>query len=243
MEVSDIRYEVSHHLCLIDTLILFNHKILPRKPSIKEVVIRRLVEMGFDKEEAMEFLEQVHNTNSVISGSFMLAILVSPMDEPLLWKPEDIDVYCFQSDHKQCSFCNKYSSRISLFGEFLCSKGMNGEICCDYPILNITCNRKWKKSDLTINEIIIEKQVDSLRDFIFDTFDFDFCKIAYDGKTLSIKDPTSVLEKHCMYRGDKEALKYFSVKFDDRYYPEYIHKAHFQELIEYNFRMGRLLKT
>lgn len=237
MEVSDIRYEISQHLPLIDSLVLFNHGIFPRKPDIKKIVLQRLKEMGFNNDEAIEFLEQVVKTRSVISGSFMLAVLVSPMDGPLLWQPDDIDVYCFQSNHRKCSAGRASSRQISLFGEFLCSKGMSGEACCAYPIISIMCNRRWEKDGRKINEVIVDRKIRSLRDFIFDTFDFDFCKITYDGKTLSIKDSNSVLTKNCIYRGDKEALKYFSMDFQNCCFPDGSSSGN------YDFRMERLFKT
>ena len=242
MDISDIRHEISKHLPLIDSLLLFNRALIPRKPHIREIILQRLKEMGFSADEAIEFLEGVYSTKSVISGSFMLAVLVTPMDEPLLWKPDDIDVYSYRIEGDNCSFCSGFSYKRSAFGEFLCSKSMTGEECADYPILNIIANRKWEKVGLKINEVVVENTVSSLRDFVFDTFDFDFCKITYDGKTLSIAKPETVRKRHCIYRGDKEALKYFSTKFEDRYYPQYLRKGG-EESFEYDFRMSRLHKT
>ena len=40
----------------------------------------------------------------------------------------------------------------------------------------------------------------------FNYFDFDFCKIAFDGKKLSIFDFDSVVNRHCIFNISKYAL-------------------------------------
>lgn len=52
-----------------------------------------------------------------------------------------------------------------------------------------------------------------MKTFIFDTFDFDFCKASYDGKTLAVANPESILKRNCIYYGDKEAFKYAASEF------------------------------
>ena len=79
-----------------------------------------------------------------------------------------------------------------------------------YSMLNIVDNRIWNMDQEKFNDIVLAENTGDIGEFIFDTFDFDFCKATYDGKKLRIHNPLSILKKECVYTGDKEALKYMN---------------------------------
>lgn len=213
--ISDCCYEINKYLPLIDTLVSTNNKILTFSSiNIRKIIEDRLVEIGFTRANAVDFLDAINSTGSVISGSFLLSVLVSVPGMPLAWKPHDIDTYCPQEfDNHTCQYCDRCPITSSRMSEFMCKHKMkDNHEGRSYPIIQIIANRTWKSDTITINEVIMSKNLDvSLKSFIFDTFDFDFCKVTYDGETLSIYDPISILKRTCTYRGDKEALKYFNL--------------------------------
>lgn len=237
--VSDCCYEISKHLPLIDTLVGTNNKILSISSlNIRRIIEDRLIEIGWSRTKAVYFLDTVKRTGSIISGSFLLSVLVSVPSMPLSWKPEDIDIYSPQaSDDYICPHCKCSPEITSRMSEFMCIFEMKDNYTGHpYTILKIKRSRKWESTceyySVTINEMIISKDLNvPLKQFIFDTFDFDFCKVTYDGETLSIYDPISILKKTCIYRGDKEALKYFDYKVKDKF-------SHANDE-----RIGRIYKT
>jgi hypothetical protein len=243
LEIDDMCFEIGRNLPFVEVLYLSKHRIIKGHISFKDLFIKRLCEMGMDNTHARAFNEHLVKCQAVVSGSFLLSILVTPMNQPLLWNPDDIDVYCYQADEDYiCPHCNGTFARASKFAEFTCQHKYKPEGGMMYPLLSIIENRCWTKGDVVINELIIDKKVKSLKDFIFDTFDFNFCKSTYDGTTLSVFDIDSIREKKCIYRGDKEALKYFSQPLTDSYSVEDPYRL---PVIyhDYNFRMYRLYST
>jgi hypothetical protein len=84
-----------------------------------------------------------------------------------------------------------------------------------YPIIGFVSQRNWTINSDTINELVVSSDIKCIKEFIFDTSDFDFCKVTYDGKTLSVSNPESIIRRSCIYYGDKEALKYEEPMYED----------------------------
>jgi len=239
-EIYDICREVSRYLPFIEVLVLVKHRIFLCEIDIREVVISRLIEMGLTRPEAKEFIEQVEKTGSVLSGSFMLSLMVTPIGQPMAWRPDDIDIYCYGAEQDyRCPHCGGGFARPTVFAEFMCLHKFSSIDGSIYPVLSIIENRSWSRGGIEINEIVLDKKIVSPKDFVFDTFDFDFCKVTYDGKRLSMADPEAIVRKRCVYRGDKEAMKYFSKELEEKYYGV----VYYNLDLEYVFRMNRLHGT
>ena len=243
-KISDVCKEISNYLPLIDVLMLIKYDIFRFKFNISNNIKERLTEIGMSTELCNNFIKSLDKTHTVLSGSFMVACLTAVINKPLNWIPSDLDIYCHPDGKNSCSICNVGCFKIkSIFSEFLCSNEFSGVDGVSYPILSIEKNRKWendnhKFEEIIFNEIIIEKDV-NIKDFIFDTFDFDICKITYDGNTLFVYDPISLIKKKCTYKGDYEALKYFDSEMDDEYHGVEYYSGN----SDYEFRMNRLYKT
>ena len=211
--IEELCGEVGKYLPLIQLYVLSEDSVWKFKSvPIGPELIKRLEEKGKGLSKILDHL----NDNAVLSGSFLLSVLVSPKIGGLGWISDDIDVYCRKEgscmENKVCGNCGHDIAYYTLFSEGLCHMGAVMEdlgLC--YPIMKIIGNRKWKLSGQIINTVTIDVSQTDIKQFIFDTFDFDFCKVTYDGKKLSIFDINSIFKKSCKFRGDKEALKYFGV--------------------------------
>jgi hypothetical protein len=173
--------------------------------SIRSVIIRRLCELGYPVAVANDVIDAVHESKSILSGPFMLAVLVTPLDELLRWPvgwcwfPENVDVYTNKHSSDKI-----YPSRMV---ENAYSHASN--YIPDWDAINDGSIRFLRPY---VEEIIFESQIDDLAGKLFDSHDFDFFKIAYDGHTLLIKDLNSVINMAGSFFNCINCIK--SIEFD-----------------------------
>jgi hypothetical protein len=203
----DICFEISKYLRVIEILVLtrvpgWQFKV----PSgwFKKQVQLRLAERG----HPATFLDAINESRSLVSGSFLLSVLDSIPNQDVPWTSNDIDIYTSEAQGP-CVHCGKSFGVRTRLSDVLCNcKARAISVEDPYATLKIVCQRNWELNMDLINEIAIAQDVKCLKTFVFDTFDFDFCKVIYDGKTLSVANPESLIKRNCIYYGDKEALKY-----------------------------------
>jgi hypothetical protein len=237
---TDICHEICQYLPLIDVLLLIKYKIITYKVNIRKEVMKRLIELNYHRLFAENILDNIEKTGSLLSGSFMLGVMISPMGGKLSWMPEDLDVYSFSAVGHICDYCRRKYTASSKFTTFLCSQGMQLEKRCKYPELQIVTDFKAVSDDaVAINNILVDPEAHSLKEFVYNTFDFNFAKITYDGQHLSIHSPFSVLEKKCEYTGEKDVDRYYSLKAQ----LATAHDVFTKDTHQFNLVLSRIYKT
>ena len=154
-------------------------------------------------------------TQAVISGSFILRLLLSTPYSMPFWRnekePSDIDIYSYPMTIRQCPTCKTKIGSISKISTYLC----NGQCMPDghnnsektsskYDGLTSIFN-VWKftinepnSSKIIYNDIALYED-EPISEFIRKDFDLDFCKNFFDVK-LHILYPETVLKMKCPYR-------------------------------------------
>lgn len=202
--VKELCQKIAGYLPPMSVLLLIKHRIFcPEfKLNIRELIIYRLVELGFTGLIAEDLLNFLKEYRSVMSGPFMLYTLTSPVNYPLEWVPDSIDIY----SELIISLDEEYYP-LSIYRSHIEYWLYENNFCTDYyellsddiqllgydPIPDIV-NKTWTHSDMhTINEIIVNKRVAPIMDYISECIDFDRYKITYTGDTLKIFDIPSVM--------------------------------------------------
>lgn len=191
---------ISNYLPVIQTLVLAKWTKWAFKISVRDQVAHRFKEMGISSTSTGQFLSRLKDTGSVISGSFLVAVLVSEPQSLLEWSPNDIDVYSPITVSKgSCAVCGS-PCRHTAFTASMVELGAIAKLTKPYPMPGLLAARNWDLSGAVVNEIMLDRGVD-LRSFVFGVFDFDFCKATFDGATLAVFDPETVLQRRCVYTG------------------------------------------
>lgn len=181
-EVQDCCHEINSHLSLIQLLTVRKYRLWHTKPiSIRNIIIRRLMEFGHTHDIATDLLNSILDTKSILSGAFMLMVLITPMDQPLNVDPfmlhTDINIY---TDNLN-SNCGTSLMRSFGVGE----EGL--KICRMNKTAFTMVLEKHKLKETRFRSGFDVKNV------LFGIPGYDFFKIAYDGVNLSVKMLESVL--------------------------------------------------
>lgn len=185
----DIFGLICSYLSYIQIIILC--QIMRKKvPSFKKLVLEEFNSLGLPS----DFLDQIITNGGVLSGSFILYLLLKPN---ISWKYEDIDVYStIGNESIKCKSC-KYKGRYSQLGEYLCRhKAEQGDFDL-YPFERKIISREWFLNSVKINDISIEDI--SASELIETTFDFQFLKNSFDGRKLKICDFNSLITMESVY--------------------------------------------
>lgn len=193
-----IYYELSKYLSYIELLSL-SYAIPETKillPSFKQKIHNRLKQLDLKVDE---FIFNLKQCKGVISGSFLIQILLSSSKNNVIWQDSDIDIFFEMSKNEiHCHCDDKFafpSGKTSIFSPYLCENGKIYETCESYDTIeNLSSSRKWQLGKSIINDIVISGDI---KTFINQTFDFDFCKILFDGDKLTILKPFSLLKRKC----------------------------------------------
>jgi len=183
-------------------------------------------------------------TNTVISGSFILKILLSTPYQMPLWIthksnvynkyhsiPPDIDLYSHPITVSCCPTClSSDRNIISKISTYLCN-GLSTHFVPGATEINIwhdyndtlknlvECN-DCKVNNILFNDIIVSENV-PLNDFIIQEFDFDFLKNYYMDSKIYVKHPETVLKRKCIFRikyyNEKSEMTKQLITIDDRY--------------------------
>lgn len=227
----DMKNEIGKYLTHLEHILLRRvFKSYQTPFPIDQIVQERLKRAGLP---AKEFCEQLRVTKSLLSGSFLLAILLSSVDKPVEWPEGDIDVISRKKE-EQCPLNVKIShSNPKTWRKdsqpapecVVCSQLPADEEMCQYPLVEfflrhnmhlnvdresyftpvvIESNRKWigGSKRQTINDLTVTVEPEPAR--LIDTFDFSFCRIAYDGVKLFIWDIEAIRTRSCYYDGVRE---------------------------------------
>lgn len=219
----DICFEISKHLSYIELLNFSLHfpKLKLKPPKFKYILQKKMKMLGINY---IEFMNQIVSTESCISGSFILQCLLSKYTDTIVWK-SDIDVFTKYYSQK-CNHCNIQvgAGGTSSFSEYLCKNGTINEMAPLSQTNNfISASRAWNLNNAIINDITLDLTRDDALDipdiktFVFDSFDFDFCKVIYDGNKLTIYNIDSVLFKNTTYSFNFDIEK----KYGKGHYPFY----------------------
>jgi len=147
-----------------------------------------------------DFYKTLSDNHCVIAGSFPLQVFLGET-----YENSDIDIFGIKVNTNGVNtylsqfYTGVYQEYPDPKGYFGFDKGTNNFIICEvikYTLPRITIqvisflNTGQKKP-------IIHNTGDITSEFTFERFDFDFCKIAYDGSTLWIENPESLATKSC----------------------------------------------
>lgn len=203
----DMCYEISKYLSYIELLqfSIYFPQLKIKPPSFKNIIKRKLNNLNVNPNE---FLNRLIDTKSVISGSFVLQCLLSNAFNIVHWDNSDIDVYCpYYAGN--CTHCdNRHLHRnTSEFSIYLCEKS-TWKDCDIYPLLDISSSRKWNLGNTVINDISLTENT-NINKFINDTFDYDFCKVVFDGVKLHLYKLDSLIKKQTIYEGDSIPKEYY----------------------------------
>lgn len=165
-------------------------------------------------------LDIVDKSNTAISGSLTLRILLStPYQMPLWiekcfncitygyrWTNSDIDSYSESLEQYTCPICNATVYGISALSLYLCNgltwsrhyrgHGSPNNIKTDYDFSIMSACNKCKVNNIFFNDVVMKKNTD-IGQFIRSEFDFDFLKNYYMNGKLHISYPESVLKNSC----------------------------------------------
>lgn len=193
-----------------------------KPPDFKRLIKSKLSKLGLN---ADSFISGLIKHKIVISGSFILQCLYGEE-----YEDSDIDLYMMGEkyednlcrihdqypDYKKCNGCeythfNDYKYEIwadlnpdKLKYEMLEYKDSYDEL----PI----ASRMYKISNAKINHIIVSPYVaNTVEEFIDKYFDLNFCKVMFDGESLTIKNFDDVYNKmtHVNYQLDKYLRRAF----------------------------------
>ena len=175
------------HLSYIECLSLVRAvpRLKSRCPSFVKLLKYYLAEARIPS----DFYQQIDD-NNIISGSFLLYLLLSTPITVLSttsvapkWKYGDIDVFVFGNynvdGYLQVNATEVGCGSVAGYG--------NGTVL----------NSKWKLGDVLINNICLSKDVTVSK--LLAGFDLDIVKNYYNGKTLVINYPISVLKQKCTF--------------------------------------------
>src|SRR5947208_1209202 len=124
---------IAAHLPLVEVLVLIRNRIFPKlKNTIALEIKRRLRELDFNVGDPELFLTHLRTSGAHLSGSFLLAVLVTPIRKPLDWKVGDLDVYN-HSGIVECSLCGAKVEFGSSFSEFMCDSRLRCYELVPYP--------------------------------------------------------------------------------------------------------------
>ena len=153
---------------------------------------KKLKELNINERE---FINSLKSVNGVISGSFILQCI---LDE--YWS-SDLDVYINSTLHGNAFFhdlYNKFDSdknKVTLLHDYI------------YQHDNLIKNDKFDfgLQKLLINNVNMDLIFikDDYETFIYNKFDFDFCKNFYDGNELHIYDINTINNKKCYVKSTK----------------------------------------
>lgn len=182
-EVKDCCCEINSHLSLVQLLTVQKYCLWYTKPiSIRNTIVARLCELGYDLDVATDVLDAVRKSKSILSGPFMFTVLVTPLDEPLNWDPV--------RRH------NRFTHTIDIYTNIHGSD----EICPTIVLSAYERARNYSLDDMCactlphiIDSTIFEPPIDDIAAKLFDCHNFDIFKIAYSGNTLLIKELECVL--------------------------------------------------
>lgn len=232
LNVNEIVEQLAYYVRFIDYYSLKRvSKYLTMSLLAKFYKLDSLVDLRIKDKSLFEIVDE---SKSIISGSFILRILLAtPYQMPLWidhatatrlgnsWNNSDIDVYSHELDIHDCPTCDSQAAySISSISPFLCNgcslaaQDIDGRPTENNYVHNyddtfedfIDCNI-CVINKIKFNDVIIAKERE-LVDFIKKEFDFDFCKNYYSNGKLYIIHPESVLKKQCIFR-----LKYFEITY------------------------------
>lgn len=219
LSFKDIVDHLAYYLRYIDYLSLKRaSKHLPMNTLGKLYNIDSFVDVRLKGQNLFDLADE---TNTVISGSFILRLLVStPYQMPLWmdkiftlngnkWENSDIDLYSHKIDSDECSICHAVLYCVSTISFHFCNgfkwsqehhfgHGSPNNIYEDddhyvFSINYLLKSNMCKINNIKYNDIIISKDI-AIGDFIKQEFDFDFCKNYYNNGKLYIGHPESVLK-------------------------------------------------
>jgi hypothetical protein len=177
-EVQDCCCEINRHLSLVQLLTVQKYRLWYTKPiSIRNLIIARLTELGYDLDGATGVINAVQSTKSVISGSFLLAVLIIPLDEPLSWPPEVPNGSC----------------NINIYRSTPCAPKLSRRDLQSRLIISPFITENFLESVSFIKETILRSWVDDGTYNTSTLHDFDALNIAYNGHALFIKGLECIL--------------------------------------------------
>jgi hypothetical protein len=184
--VQDCLDEINRHLSLVQLLTVRKYRLWYVKPvSIRTIVINRLVELGYDLDVATDIINAVHKSKSILSGPFMLLVLVTPLDAPLELNPENIprnfDIYT------NLHVSEELYPSMMIQSAYSCARNHNWDDIKNTSIIS----RPLPKT--SIEETIFDPPVDDIARKLFNGHNFCALKVAYNGNTLFIKELECVL--------------------------------------------------
>lgn len=175
--------------------------------------------------ESKRLFDVANEQGAIISGSFILRLLLSTPYEMPVWfnsrphtgqmqsnfVPSDIDLYSYIQRDDKCTACDSHMSCFSKISCVLCNgkksperNNVFSDITTDASReaygnkIYLLCLRKFNVNSLIFNDLIISSDV-KIHDYIRDQFDFDFCKNYYTNDVLHILNPVAILKKKCVY--------------------------------------------
>lgn len=231
--IPELLDSICQHLTLFEILLLNKYRIINYKISLSKIITNRLKEIGMSDNGIKSLLLAIRNTKSYISGSFLLSVLFTNINKKLVWKVNTVDIYSNAIFNRNiCLYCLRGNYAFSpleyYFSVFKIKGNENNDRCVicncfsrysiNCPRMGIVSNRKLKidKSNIVVHEYLVKNYI-PLVDYIFDTNDIDFGKIAYteysNGESrLFIDKPESLISKSCIYEGDDNSVKYYDQK-------------------------------
>lgn len=143
-----------------------------------------------------ELFEMLLKTNSVIAGSYPLQVYLGEK-----WNKSDLDIFTF-SEEMIKYLEEKYGNGVNITIKYLSKKHKNSKY--KYfseqgkldKVIEFKTETDFKVQVIRYMDLIEDVNV---VDYTFDRFDFNFCKVGFDGKELHIFDKNSVINKMTNY--------------------------------------------
>jgi len=150
------------------------------------------------------FNELLLGSNSIVSGSSLLQGLLN-----VRWEGSDIDIFTLSSpDYNPLEEALKNCSKVRQLGGYSTNHGYPGSVFGEkiyrieeYGYVEDGLDQYTIMGNQDVERIQIiyvnQDNYSDLCEFVDETFDFDFCKIVYDGQKTTILDWESVRTRTC----------------------------------------------
>jgi hypothetical protein len=179
-------------------------KIKYPKTIILQHITKKLKKMGLEEKQISLIFNTMRNYNIVISGSFVLSILLGEY-----WEGSDIDFYRKSHENDEIDDdCQDF-----LFHRLFDIEGYERLLNENYDYLSLFKSTKYRINDLFIANYLSYRSYNNhrlwskdIKDYIHYLFDFDFCKNIIDlnsKEIIFIYDIDSLINKSCNFNISK----------------------------------------
>ena len=153
-----------------------------------------------------DLLTKLEETNSIIAGSYPLQTILNEE-----WESSDLDI--FTGNKSMLKYFDQFYTPYLLTDE-----KDKYKYTYESKVVEYKTPTNFKIQVIYSDKFALTSDNIAVKDKVFKHFDFDFCKVGFDGKTLYVANPKAVKDRKITYDFSKLTMKTYErlLKYEKR---------------------------